>query len=81
VVERYLQASVNFRGWIPEDEALSSAVELQRAFISEFPSSPAARQCRKFAERIDQDFHVLKVKGGLQLFFRQLMSGNEQVGR
>jgi flagellar biosynthesis protein FlhG len=77
VVEQYLHSSVNFRGWIPEDRALSAAVEQQKAFVTEFPSSPAARQCRKFAERIDQDFHALKVKGGLQLFFRQLMTGSE----
>lgn len=72
-VQRFLQVELSYLGAIPTDASVGHAVQEQRAVIDMFPSSRAAVAVAGIARRIDAEFHDLRVKGGMQFFFRQLM--------
>jgi flagellar biosynthesis protein FlhG len=72
-VGRFLQVKLSYMGFVPADRLVTEAVQLQRAVVEEFPSSPAARALRRLAGEIDKDAWTRSVKGGVQFFFRQLL--------
>lgn len=72
-VERFLHIELKYVGFVPRDEAAVEAVKEQRAVVELFPSSPAGMAFAALAARIDSDFLDLRVKGGMQFFFRQLL--------
>lgn len=71
--QRFLHIELRYLGFIPADGSVREAVQEQRALMQLYPSSPAAMATSALARRLDTDFHVLKVKGGMQFFFRQLL--------
>lgn len=75
-VSQFLHISVRYLGWIPSDTTVRDAVTEQRAVLLEYPSSRVSLALASFAERIDEDYHRLKVKGGVQFFFQQLLDVN-----
>ncbi len=72
-VDRFLHVSVQYIGCIPTDRSVPESVRAQRPVVVEFPSSPASRAYAALAEKIDGDFVEMRVKGGIQFFFRQLL--------
>lgn len=72
-VDRFLHVSVKYVGYVPTDRSVSESVRAQRPLVVEFPSSPASRAFAALAEKIDGDFVEMRVKGGIQFFFRQLL--------
>lgn len=72
-VDRFLHVQLNYLGMIPSDLAVRESIMEQKALFSEFPSAPAARAISLIAKRIDQDFTEMRVKGGIQFFFKQLL--------
>lgn len=72
-VERFLHVRLTWLGWVPTDPALRDALSQQRAVLDLFPSSPASRAYCTVAERVDNDFLRVRVKGGMQFFFKQLL--------
>jgi flagellar biosynthesis protein FlhG len=72
-VDRFLHVSIHYLGYIPTDGAVSESVMAQKPLVTEFPSSPASMAYAALAEKIDDDFVEMRVKGGLQFFFRQLL--------
>jgi flagellar biosynthesis protein FlhG len=71
--QRFLQVELKYLGCVPTDPAVRAAVTEQRALLEVFPSSPAALAFGSLARSLDQDFHELRVKGGMQFFFKQLL--------
>ncbi|MCB0353330.1 MAG: MinD/ParA family protein [Bdellovibrionales bacterium] len=80
VVNEKLFVQLRYAGWIPRDAAVRQAITARRPIVKEFPSSPASRALRKVSETLDGDFYQSRVKGGMQLFFRQLVEA-EQYGK
>lgn len=72
-VERFLHVDLKNLGFIPSDSAAAEAVRSQKALAEVFPSSPAARAFSALAGKLEQEFYSLRVKGGVQFFFRQLL--------
>ena len=72
-VDRFLHVSIKYLGNIPTDRAVPESVRAQKPLVVEFPSSPASRAYAALAEKIDGDFVEMRVKGGIQFFFRQLL--------
>ncbi|RIL06331.1 MAG: flagellar synthesis regulator FleN, partial [Proteobacteria bacterium] len=75
-VERLLHISIDCIGFVPRDAAFCEAVREQTALLQLYPSSSAALALTSLVRRMDQDFQALRVKGGMQFFFKQLVEMN-----
>lgn len=73
VVSRYLHIQLKLLGFVPADELLPESVRQQRLLLQSFPSSKAAISLRKLAKRIDTEVPDLKIRGGMQFFFHELL--------
>jgi len=78
VAERFLNISLDYFGFIPQDENIPKAVRMQSAAVTAFPSSIASRGFMEMARKINmmKDFPV---KGGIQFFFGNLFGVNDNV--
>lgn len=72
-VERFLHIELKYLGFVPSDPSLIEAIRSQRALMELYPSSPAGLAFASLARKIDSEFHDLRVKGGMQFFFKQLL--------
>jgi len=72
-VGRYLHVDIRYMGSIPADPLLQEAVREQRPVLERFPTSPAGLAFAALTKRLDAEFNELRVKGGMQLFFQQLL--------
>lgn len=75
-VQRFLHVKLRYLGFIPMDTAIHDAINNRSSLLVESPSSRAGLAIKKIAEEIDTDFHVLKVKGGMQFFFERILELN-----
>ena len=73
VVERYLALSPEFLGWVPTDADIRESIRQQDAAVRLFPSSKISMAYAKLARSIDEQFFQGRIKGGMQLFFKQLL--------
>ena len=73
VVGRYLHVDIRYMGSVPADPLLQDAVREQRPVLERFPSSPAGLALTALTKRLDAEFNELRVKGGMQLFFQQVL--------
>lgn len=74
VAERFLHVSLRYAGWLPFDPEVPEAVRRQRAVLDLAPGAPVSRAFDALAERMLADPHTEIPKGGLQFFFRRLLS-------
>lgn len=72
-VDRFLHVQLDYLGAVPSDSVVPEAIIGQRPFVSEYPSSVATRAISLIAKRIDREFVEMRVKGGIQFFFKQLL--------
>lgn len=72
-VERFLHIELKYLGFVPSDSAALEAIRSQKALMEVFPSSPAGLAYASLARKIDAEFQDLRVKGGMQFFFQQLL--------
>lgn len=72
-VERFLQGSIKYLGFVPTDAQVREAVQGRTAFQTAYPSSPAALAVAKLAKALDGDYYEPRVKGGLQFLFDKLL--------
>jgi flagellar biosynthesis protein FlhG len=52
VCEHFLKMKIDFAGFIPLDESIEQAVNLQSALMQEFPDSPSSKAIEAIAEKI-----------------------------
>ena len=76
-VARFLCVDLKYIGFIPDDPMLREAVRSQKAVSELYPSSKSALAYAKVARRIDETFLEGRIKGGMQLFFRQILEVSE----
>ena len=73
---RFLNASLNFFGWIPRDSQLVRSVARAQMVVRHAPDSPSAHAFVELAERLIQMTAAgVRVKGNLQFFFRRMLEG------
>jgi flagellar biosynthesis protein FlhG len=75
VAERFLHVSLRFAGWVPHDNEVPEAVRRQQAVIELAPATAATRAFEALAERVAAAPAATQAKGGLQFFFRRLLTG------
>ena len=79
--ERFLRTSVSYCGYIPHDPAVSEAISRHRPLLEIFPSSKAGLSLRKLAKYVDEAYEEPQVRGGLQLFFQDILNRQESLYR
>ncbi len=73
---RFLNASLDFLGWIPRDVELVRSVARAQMVVMHAPDSPSARSFVALADRLAQLAAAgVKLKGNVQFFFRRMLEG------
>jgi len=70
---RFLNASLDFLGWIPRDPQLLRAVAQARTVVTEAPDAPSSRAFAALAEQFTRMAGRSKVKGNMQFFLRRML--------
>ncbi|HSQ11802.1 MAG TPA: P-loop NTPase, partial [Candidatus Deferrimicrobium sp.] len=70
---RFLNASLDFLGWIPRDPQLLRAMAQARTVVTEAPDAPSSRAFATLAEQFMRMAGRSKVKGNMQFFFRRML--------
>jgi len=70
---RFLNASLDFLGWIPRDPQLLRAVAQARTVVTEAPDAPSSRAFAALAEQFIRMAGRSKVKGNMQFFLRRML--------
>lgn len=70
---RFLNASLEFLGWIPRDPQLLAAMAQAHMVVTDAPESPAGRAFTLLAEQFVQIASRSKVKGSVQFFLRRML--------
>lgn len=77
---RFLNASLDFLGWIPRDPQLIRAVARSQMVVIAASDAPAAKAFASMAERLIQIArNRSRIKGNVQFFFRRLLEGNKEA--
>lgn len=80
VAERFLQVSLRWMGWVPYDSEVPEAVRRQQPVLELAPATAASRALEGLADRLCAAPASARAKGGLQFFFRRLLSEPPTVG-
>lgn len=76
VAERFLNISVDYIGCVLHDENVPRAVIQQKAVMDVYPESKASLCYMEIARGISQTQVSKAIKGGMQFFWRQVLSRN-----
>jgi flagellar biosynthesis protein FlhG len=77
---RFLNASLDFFGWVPCDPELIRAVARSQMVVTETSDAPSARAFADMAERLIQmTGNRVRVKGNLQFFFRRMLEAAREA--
>lgn len=71
--ERFLHTRLSYLGYVPHDPAVSQAISRHRPLLEIFPSSKAGLSLSRIAKRVDEARGVQQVRGGMQLFFHDIL--------
>lgn len=72
-VARFLHIDLLYLGHVPSDLSVREAIQEQRPLVKIFPSSQAGLALSALARKVDLEFPALRVKGGMQFFFKQIL--------
>jgi flagellar biosynthesis protein FlhG len=72
-VQKFLHVETRLIGWVPSDDAVRECIMDRKPISYARPSSRAARGIEEVARSIVRNRPEVRVKGGMQFFFRQLL--------
>jgi flagellar biosynthesis protein FlhG len=72
VSQKFLNVSLDYKGFIPADTDLRKATKSQQLILREMPNSTSAQAIRKLSEKLSVFTGVSNLKGGMQFFWEQL---------
>jgi flagellar biosynthesis protein FlhG len=77
---RFLNASLDFLGWIPSDPQLSRAVTHSQMAVTNGCDGPSAQAFARVAERLIQMTGTgARIKGNVQFFFGRMLEGDREA--
>ena len=77
---RFLNASLDFFGWVPRDPQLIRAVARSQMVVTEASDAPSAKAFALMAERmVEMTSARVRIKGNVQFFFRRMLEGGRAV--
>lgn len=81
VAERFLDITLNFMGFVPQDEWLRRAVRRQQAVVQAYPNSAASLAFMQLAKKVETWGSPRGARGNLEFFVERLIGrGSEPVG-
>ncbi len=79
VAGRFLNVSLEYLGYVVQDEKVSRAVLNQRAVVDMFPETPASLCFKAISERISEMPVEGAPKGGMQLFWKNMIDMRDKA--
>jgi flagellar biosynthesis protein FlhG len=76
--EKYLQVSLDYLGFIANDDSIQKAVMAQKSFLDFYPESEASRNIVAIAEKLKENSSDA-IRGSLQLFLGNLIGEAKNV--
>ncbi len=73
VTQKFLNVSLDYKGFVPMDSDLRMATKSQQLISREAPDSNASRAIQQLAEKLSGFNHLTSAKGGMQFFWEQLV--------
>lgn len=74
--DRFLDISIDYLGYIPFDESITTAVRQQKALVELYPSSKAGRAFTSLAKSILKISPRTHPKGNIQFFWQQILQSH-----
>lgn len=74
VAARFLNATIEYLGSLPDDEWLRRSIQRQRAVVETYPGAPTAKVFRQLAERALQWPLPLGARGHLEFFVERMVA-------
>lgn len=74
VADRFLNISIDYVGYIPDDDYVPMAVRRQRAVVELFPQAPSSREFYRLADTVAGWTVPEGPKGTVQFFWRRLVA-------
>jgi flagellar biosynthesis protein FlhG len=77
---RFLNASLDFFGWIPRDPQLTGAVARSQMVVTQASDAPSSKAFLCMAQRLIQmTNNRISIKGNVQFFFRRMLEWDRQA--
>lgn len=76
VAKRFLKVSLDFMGFVPQDEKMHRATQLGRTVVDAFPASVAAQSFRNLAEKVEQWPRPGGEQGQMEAFVQRLVQSS-----
>lgn len=73
VCSRFLCVSLDYKGYVPQDQLFKRATKLQQLVVHTEPRCQASFAIKHLAENLSGSSHMGAVKGGMQFFWQQLV--------
>ena len=80
VASRFLKVSLNYMGFVPQEERMRRASQLGRTVVDAFPATEAAQAFRTLAEVVEQWPHPSGEQGQLEAFMQRLIQSSRAAG-
>ena len=77
VVQRFLNLSIDYWGYILQDEHVIKAVRKQKALIELYPHSPASRCFSNLAKKVCENRPNTSSRGNIRFFWHQILENPE----
>ena len=79
VGQKFLNLSIDYWGYIIQDDHVAKAVRQQKALVERYPRSPASRCFSDLAKRVCENRPNASSKGNIQFFWHQLVDGSDAL--
>ena len=79
VGQKFLNLSIDYWGYIMQDDHVAKAVRQQKALVERYPRSPASRCFSDLAKRVCENRPNTGSKGNIQFFWHQLVDGSDAL--
>lgn len=73
VADQFLNIRINYRGFVPVDPQLTRATKAQQLILEVQPRCPSSFAIKHIGSKLSQINHIGESKGGLQVFWHQLV--------
>jgi len=79
VAQKFLNLSIDYWGYIPQDEHIVKAVRRQKALIELYPNSPASKSFFDLAKKVCENQPNVSSRGSIRFFWSQILENQEAL--
>ena len=79
VGQKFLNLSIDYWGYILQDDHVAKAVRQQKALVERYPHSPASRCFSDLAKKVCENRPNTSSKGNIRFFWRQIIDNSDAL--